>query len=234
MDHTGRLLPPKSRRQQEEEEEEEEEDDDDDESEPEAPKSRHRIVYTVLDSDEDEHDSTPPPKPVKHRHPLLNYAENGDDSATPKLPPAAALDGERHGVASHLNSMSIRTGLRQPTEQEQHRDDDDDPAPHQKPKPIPRRPAVHSDHKDSAASKISDCRDAPQAVPPSRHRTSPLPDLTDEDIPMPVRPLPTTVETTPAPRKAKKGSKKTARTTVDSPRRTSGRNRRPMATRCAN
>ncbi|OJA11037.1 hypothetical protein AZE42_13348 [Rhizopogon vesiculosus] len=72
-----------------------------------------------------------------------------------------------------------------------------------------------------------------QAAPPSRHCTSPLPDLTDEDVPMPAKPLPTTDETTPASPKAKKGGKKTARTTIDAPRRTSGR-RRSAATRRVN
>ncbi|OJA21665.1 hypothetical protein AZE42_09548 [Rhizopogon vesiculosus] len=112
-----------------------------------APKSRRRVVYTVLDSDEDEHDSTPFPKPVKHQHPLLNYAEDGDDSevtSIPKrrqLPSAAASDEERHGVASHLNSTSTRTGLGQATEQEQHRDDEDDLAPHPKPRKEVRKTA---------------------------------------------------------------------------------------------
>ncbi|OJA09944.1 hypothetical protein AZE42_11486 [Rhizopogon vesiculosus] len=46
---------------------------------------------------------------------------------------------------------------------------------------------------------------SPQAAPPSRHCTSPLPDLTDEDVLMPARPLPTTDKTTPAPPTAKKG-----------------------------
>ncbi|OJA10630.1 hypothetical protein AZE42_12956, partial [Rhizopogon vesiculosus] len=91
-------------------------------------------------------------------------------------------------------------------------------------KPIPRHPPVHGDHEHSAPSKTSGRRDAPrQAAPPSRRRTSPLPDLTDEDVSMPAKPLPTTDETTPTPPKAKKGGKKTAQTTAHAPRRTSGR-----------
>ncbi|OJA19896.1 hypothetical protein AZE42_07022 [Rhizopogon vesiculosus] len=69
-----------------------------------------------------------------------------------------------------------------------------------------RRPPIHADHEHSTASKTSGRRDAPQqAAPPSRRRTSPLPGLTDEDVPMPAKPLPTTDETTSAPPKANKG-----------------------------
>ncbi|OJA09154.1 hypothetical protein AZE42_10309 [Rhizopogon vesiculosus] len=76
MDHTGRLLPPKSRRQQEDDKDLEHcfpslnaqchlTHNDDEDISP-ARKSRCRIVYTV--DDEYEHNSTPPPKPVKHQH----------------------------------------------------------------------------------------------------------------------------------------------------------------------
>ncbi|OAX33538.1 hypothetical protein K503DRAFT_517848 [Rhizopogon vinicolor AM-OR11-026] len=166
MDHTGRLLPPRSRCQQENDKGEPEDmprleqpisqsipdlehdgaplpkfkrqchltHNDDDDISP-ALKSRCGVVYTV--DDEDEHNSTPHPKPVKYRYPLPNYEEDGDDSEVAlapehrRLPSAAGSYEECHGAASHHNSMSIRMGLGQPTEQ--HRDDDDDLAPRPKP-----------------------------------------------------------------------------------------------------
>ncbi|OAX34637.1 hypothetical protein K503DRAFT_803424 [Rhizopogon vinicolor AM-OR11-026] len=95
--------------------------------------------------------------------------------------------------------MSTRASLGQPTEQEHHRDDDDGMVP--RPKPIDALLFMVTTRILLPQRQVTTgmcLRQHPHldAIPPS-----PLPDLTDEDIPMPAKPLPTTDETTPAPLK---------------------------------